>query len=117
LFLLTSIILFCIRLLRLQGITTDRLLDVRRLLAVDVETCHLTNFSFHHEANLSTTYNETLLRTLPLTSLFHQSCVRSGGSLLAVKSLDNLLPDFASAPSFMAIANNTQSLSAPNFFL
>jgi hypothetical protein len=39
----------------LQGITTDRLLDIRRLLAVNVQTCHLTNYSLHHEASLYTT--------------------------------------------------------------
>lgn len=39
----------------LKGITTDRLLDIRRLLAVNVQTCHLTNYSFHHEASLYTT--------------------------------------------------------------
>ncbi|CAK9228852.1 unnamed protein product [Sphagnum troendelagicum] len=29
----------------LKGITTDKVLDV------NVETCHLTNISFHHEAS------------------------------------------------------------------
>ncbi|XP_077214397.1 protein REDUCED CHLOROPLAST COVERAGE 3-like [Tasmannia lanceolata] len=33
----------------LKGISTDKILDVRRLLAVDVETCHLTNYSLSHE--------------------------------------------------------------------
>jgi protein TIF31 len=33
----------------LKGISTDKILDVRRLLAVNVETCHLTNFSLAHE--------------------------------------------------------------------
>jgi protein TIF31 len=33
----------------LKGISTDKILDVRRLLAVNVETCHLTNFSLTHE--------------------------------------------------------------------
>ncbi|KAH9329773.1 hypothetical protein KI387_001881, partial [Taxus chinensis] len=33
----------------LKGISTDRILDVRRLLAVNVETCHLTNYSLSHE--------------------------------------------------------------------
>uniref|UniRef100_A0A2P2MRM9 Clu domain-containing protein n=1 Tax=Rhizophora mucronata TaxID=61149 RepID=A0A2P2MRM9_RHIMU len=33
----------------LKGISTDRILDVRRLLGVHVETCHLTNFSLSHE--------------------------------------------------------------------
>ncbi|KAB1212001.1 Clustered mitochondria protein [Morella rubra] len=33
----------------LKGISTDRILDVRKLLSVHVETCHLTNFSLTHE--------------------------------------------------------------------
>lgn len=35
--------------LTLKGISTDRILDVRKLLAVHVETCHLTNYSLSHE--------------------------------------------------------------------
>ncbi|XP_044463968.1 protein TSS-like [Mangifera indica] len=35
--------------LTLKGISTDRILDVRKLLGVHVETCHLTNFSLSHE--------------------------------------------------------------------
>ncbi|KAK8602023.1 hypothetical protein V6N12_051845 [Hibiscus sabdariffa] len=33
----------------LKGISSDKILDVRKLLAVHVETCHLTNFSLSHE--------------------------------------------------------------------
>lgn len=33
----------------LKGISTDKILDVRNLLAVNVETCHLTNYSLAHE--------------------------------------------------------------------
>ncbi|KAJ1429145.1 Tetratricopeptide-like helical domain superfamily [Sesbania bispinosa] len=33
----------------LKGISTDKILDVRRLLAVKVETCHFTNYSLSHE--------------------------------------------------------------------
>lgn len=33
----------------LKGISTDKILDVRRLLAAHVETCHLTNYSLSHE--------------------------------------------------------------------
>ncbi|XP_059645026.1 protein REDUCED CHLOROPLAST COVERAGE 3 isoform X2 [Cornus florida] len=33
----------------LKGISTDKILDVRKLLGVNVETCHLTNYSFSHE--------------------------------------------------------------------
>lgn len=33
----------------LRGISTDKLIDVRRLLGSDVETCHFTNYSLSHE--------------------------------------------------------------------
>ncbi|XP_054805216.1 protein REDUCED CHLOROPLAST COVERAGE 2-like [Prosopis cineraria] len=33
----------------LKGISTDRILDLRRLLGVHVETCHLTCYSLSHE--------------------------------------------------------------------
>ncbi|KAG8070423.1 hypothetical protein GUJ93_ZPchr0006g46128 [Zizania palustris] len=36
--------------LTLKGISTDRILDVRKLLAVHVDTCHLSNYSLSHEA-------------------------------------------------------------------
>ena len=32
-----------------KGISTDKILDVRKLLAVKVETCHFTNYSLSHE--------------------------------------------------------------------
>ncbi|KAL8242917.1 hypothetical protein R6Q59_013219 [Mikania micrantha] len=35
--------------LTLKGISTDKILDVRKLLAVHVEACHLTNYSLSHE--------------------------------------------------------------------
>ncbi|THU66343.1 hypothetical protein C4D60_Mb05t13150 [Musa balbisiana] len=35
--------------LTLKGISTDKILDVRKLLAVHVDTCHLTSFSLSHE--------------------------------------------------------------------
>ncbi|KAF5732123.1 clustered mitochondria protein [Tripterygium wilfordii] len=33
----------------LKGISTDRIIDVRRLLSVNTETCHITSFSLSHE--------------------------------------------------------------------
>lgn len=33
----------------LKGISTDRVIDVRRLIASNVETCHITNYSLSHE--------------------------------------------------------------------
>jgi hypothetical protein len=58
----------------MQGITTDKVLDVRRLLAVDVETCHLTNISFHHEASKThTPAHAQLFISLLLGSCFSSS--------------------------------------------
>ncbi|KAJ6831374.1 protein TSS-like [Iris pallida] len=34
----------------LKGISTDKMLDVRKLLASNVQTCHLTNYSLTHLA-------------------------------------------------------------------
>ncbi|KAL8170586.1 hypothetical protein V2J09_022390 [Rumex salicifolius] len=33
----------------LRGISSDKIIDVRRLLGSDVETCHFTNYSLSHE--------------------------------------------------------------------
>ena len=38
---------------RLKGISTDRILDIRKLLAVHVDTCHLTSYSLSHEVKPS----------------------------------------------------------------
>ncbi|KAK7327766.1 hypothetical protein VNO77_21857 [Canavalia gladiata] len=54
----------------LKGISTDKILDVRKLLAVHIETCHLTNFSFSHEvrgAKLKDTVEIVSLKPCHLT--------------------------------------------------
>ncbi|XP_071710062.1 protein REDUCED CHLOROPLAST COVERAGE 3 [Rutidosis leptorrhynchoides] len=33
----------------LKGISTDKIIDVKKLLAVNVDTCHITNYSLSHE--------------------------------------------------------------------
>lgn len=33
----------------MKGISTDKILDVKKLIAANVETCHLTNYSLSHE--------------------------------------------------------------------
>ncbi|GAB4844598.1 hypothetical protein Ancab_037997, partial [Ancistrocladus abbreviatus] len=33
----------------LKGISTDRIIDIRKLLSVNIETCNITNFSLSHE--------------------------------------------------------------------
>ncbi|KAK8465873.1 hypothetical protein PHAVU_009G195600 [Phaseolus vulgaris] len=54
----------------LKGISTDRILDVRKLLAVHIETCSLTNFSLSHEvrgARLKDTVEIVSLKPCHLT--------------------------------------------------
>ncbi|XP_042399985.1 protein TSS-like isoform X1 [Zingiber officinale] len=51
-------------LLTLKGISTDKILDVRKLLAVHVDTCHLTNFALSHE-----TRGDKLKDTVEVVSL------------------------------------------------
>ncbi|XP_075492104.1 protein REDUCED CHLOROPLAST COVERAGE 3-like [Primulina tabacum] len=48
----------------LKGISTDKILDVKKLLAVNVETCHLTNYSLSHEVK-----GQKLSEKLEVTSL------------------------------------------------
>ncbi|KAI4325240.1 hypothetical protein MLD38_030655 [Melastoma candidum] len=54
----------------LKGISTDKILDVRRLLANHVETCHLTNYSLSHDvkgARLNDKFDVTALKPCLLT--------------------------------------------------
>ncbi|KAB2070094.1 hypothetical protein ES319_A08G135900v1 [Gossypium barbadense] len=54
----------------LKGISTDRILDVRRLLSVNTEACNITNFSLSHEVRglrLKDTVDVSALRPCVLT--------------------------------------------------
>ncbi|OMP08614.1 Tetratricopeptide-like helical [Corchorus olitorius] len=54
----------------LKGISTDRILDVRRLLSVNTETCNITNFSLSHEVRgprLKETVDVSALKPCVLT--------------------------------------------------
>ncbi|KAJ1377512.1 Tetratricopeptide-like helical domain superfamily [Sesbania bispinosa] len=54
----------------LKGISTDRIIDVRRLLSVNTETCYITNFSLSHEvrgARLKDTVDVSALKPCFLT--------------------------------------------------
>ncbi|KAK4786518.1 hypothetical protein SAY86_010351 [Trapa natans] len=54
----------------LKGISTDRIIDVRRLLCVNTETCAITNFSLSHEvrgAMLKDTVDVSALKPCVLT--------------------------------------------------
>ncbi|XP_022770584.1 protein TSS isoform X2 [Durio zibethinus] len=54
----------------LKGISTDRIIDVRRLLSVNTETCNITNFSLSHEvrgSRLKDTVHVSALKPYVLT--------------------------------------------------
>uniref|UniRef100_A0A7N0VI43 Clu domain-containing protein n=1 Tax=Kalanchoe fedtschenkoi TaxID=63787 RepID=A0A7N0VI43_KALFE len=60
----------------LKGISTDRILDVRKLLAVHVETCHLTNYTLSHEdytEELAIAHIRRLLDIVACTTSFGQA--------------------------------------------
>ncbi|XP_068479857.1 protein REDUCED CHLOROPLAST COVERAGE 1-like isoform X1 [Phaseolus vulgaris] len=53
-----------------QGISTDRIIDVRRLLSVNTDTCYVTNFSLSHEvrgSRLKDTVDVSALKPCLLT--------------------------------------------------
>ncbi|CAL9007462.1 unnamed protein product [Prunus brigantina] len=54
----------------LKGISTDRIIDVRKLLSVNIETCNITNFSLTHEVRgqrLKDTVDVSALKPCVLT--------------------------------------------------
>uniref|UniRef100_A0A0E0JY29 Clu domain-containing protein n=1 Tax=Oryza punctata TaxID=4537 RepID=A0A0E0JY29_ORYPU len=85
--------------LTLKGISTDRILDVRKLLAVHVDTCHLTNYSLSHEVR-----GAQLKDTVEVASLkpCHVSIVEAEGYTeeLAVAHVRRLLDIVACAAAF-----------------
>ncbi|XP_074581580.1 protein REDUCED CHLOROPLAST COVERAGE 2-like isoform X2 [Curcuma longa] len=87
-------------LLTLKGISTDKILDVRKLLAVHVDTCHLTNFSLSHE-----TRGDKLKDTVEVVSLkpCHISIVQEEYTEeLAVAHIRRLLDVIACTTAFGA---------------
>ncbi|KAF7826179.1 protein TSS-like [Senna tora] len=48
----------------LKGISTDRIIDVRRLLSVNTETCYITNFSLSHEDTVDVSALKPCILTL-----------------------------------------------------
>ncbi|KAB8086708.1 hypothetical protein EE612_010175 [Oryza sativa] len=84
--------------LTLKGISTDKILDVRKLLAVHVDTCHLTNYSLSHEVR-----GAQLKDTVEVASLkpCHVSIVEEGYTEeLAVAHVRRLLDIVACTAAF-----------------
>ncbi|KAG6517701.1 hypothetical protein ZIOFF_021098 [Zingiber officinale] len=99
-------------LLTLKGISTDKILDVRKLLAVHVEACHLTNFSFSHEGR-----GERLKDTVEIVSLkpCHVSIVEEEYTEeLAVAHIRRLLDVIACTTAFGASPERNAGPESPS---
>lgn len=98
--------------LTLKGISTDRILDVRKLLAVHVDTCHVTNYSFSHEvrgARLKGTVDIVSLKPCHLTIVEEDYTEE-----LAVDHVRRLLDIVACTTAFgLPPAKNAVSMAAP----
>ncbi|KGN65188.1 protein TSS [Cucumis sativus] len=91
----------------LKGISTDRILDVRKLLGVHVETCHLTNFSLSHEvrgSSLKDSVDIISLKPCHLTILQEDYTEE-----LAVAHIRRLLDIVACTTSFGGSSNSPKS--------
>ncbi|CAK9230200.1 unnamed protein product [Sphagnum troendelagicum] len=99
----------------LKGIATDKVLDVRRLLAVNVETCHLTNISFHHEASKThTPAYAQLFISLLLGSCFSSSLDWNWGLCWSEKQQQKVETSSSSVGTKIPSAGITTELQAEN---
>ncbi|KAL4571337.1 hypothetical protein LXL04_018095 [Taraxacum kok-saghyz] len=93
----------------LKGISTDRILDVRKLLAVHVETCHVTNYSLTHEVRgprLKDTVEVVALKPCQLTVVEEDYTEES-----AVAHIRRLLDIVACTTAFGGSSNSPKNTS------
>ncbi|KAI3513902.1 hypothetical protein L1887_12126 [Cichorium endivia] len=93
----------------LKGISTDRILDVRKLLAVHVETCHMTNYSLTHEVRgprLKDTVEIVALKPCQLTVVEEDYTEES-----AVAHVRRLLDIVACTTAFGGSSNSPKNTS------
>ncbi|KAL9176377.1 hypothetical protein ABFS82_02G174900 [Erythranthe guttata] len=93
-----------------QGISTDRIIDIRRLLSVNTQTCNLTNFSLSHEVRgprLKDTVDVSALKPCTLTLVEEDYDEES-----ATAHVRRLLDIVACTTSFGPSANKDASSAA-----
>ncbi|XP_010047052.2 protein TSS [Eucalyptus grandis] len=94
----------------LKGISTDRILDVRKLLAVHVETCHLTNFSLSHEVRGPRLKDSADI--LPLKPCHLTIVEEDYTEELAISHIRRLL-DIVACTTFFGSSSSSSSSSSP----
>ncbi|OVA10298.1 Tetratricopeptide repeat-containing domain [Macleaya cordata] len=89
----------------LKAISTDKILDVRKLLAVHVETCHVTNYSLSHEVRGSRLKDtvETVSLKPPQLSIVEEDYTEE----LAVDHVRRLLDIVACTTSFSSSSSSS----------
>ncbi|KAF3452912.1 hypothetical protein FNV43_RR03345 [Rhamnella rubrinervis] len=96
----------------LKGISTDRILDVRKLLGVNVGTCHLTNFSLSHEVRGPRLKDSVDI--LPLKPCHLTIAEEDYTEELAVSHIRRLLDIVACTTSFGASTSSPKTAGRPN---
>ncbi|KAK7389810.1 hypothetical protein VNO78_25104 [Psophocarpus tetragonolobus] len=92
----------------LKGISTDRIIDVRRLLSVNTETCYMTNFSLSHEVRgprLKDTVDVSALKPCVLT-LVEEDYDEEGAVAHVRRVLDIVACTMSLGPSSPAAPKN-----------
>ncbi|KAJ3695426.1 hypothetical protein LUZ60_000803 [Juncus effusus] len=103
--------------LPLKGISTDRILDIRKLLSVHVDTCHWTNYSLSHEvrgAQLKDTVEIASLKPCHL-NLVEENYTEEQAIAHVRRLLDIVActTAFGPAPTKTSTASSGQSPAAP----
>ncbi|KAM7275640.1 hypothetical protein ACFE04_017506 [Oxalis oulophora] len=92
----------------LKGISTDRIIDIRRLLAVNTETCHVTNFSLSHDIRgpqLKDTVDVSALKPCIL-ALIEEDYDENSASAHVRRVLDIVACTSSFGPSALATGKN-----------
>ncbi|KAK9141476.1 hypothetical protein Syun_010876 [Stephania yunnanensis] len=98
--------------LTLKGISTDKVLDIRKLLAVHVDTCHMTNFSLSHEARGARLKDS--VEVVSLKPCFLSIAQEDYTEERAVDHVRRLLDIVACTTSFSSSSTPTKNGAPPN---
>ncbi|KZV15077.1 clustered mitochondria protein [Dorcoceras hygrometricum] len=100
--------------LLLKGISTDKIIDVRRLLLVNTLTCHITNFSLSHEVRgpqLKDTVDVSALKPCNLT-VVEEDYDEEGATTHVRRLLDIVSSTTSFGPSVNKDPSSSSSTSA-----
>ncbi|KAJ0257058.1 Tetratricopeptide repeat [Hirschfeldia incana] len=103
----------------LKGVSTDKIIDVKRLLASHVDTCHLTNYSLSHQVKghrLSDNIQVVTLKPCVLR-MIPQDYVEESQALTQVRRVLDIVActtRFSSSPASKSSSSNNKSVAVIN---